>query len=268
MGAIDLVVTDLDGTLWDARERIHARTLDALRRLETRNTPLLVATGRRPRSAADRLARDGFAPSAVLLDGALGKDLASGVVFHRVPFGAADAGAVLDAFEQVGLSPCVYVERPDVDVVVGDAPSTHPAHLDAVGRWLARDDLRTVVLGEAVLSFVVAGRDDPRFAAVVAAVADVATAVVTRDLTYGASALTVRPRAVSKWQGVEAYCRRAGLDPGRVLAVGDGDNDLELLTAARIACVVSDGCEAALRLADHVIEPAADGGWCAVLDLC
>ncbi|MDP9405331.1 MAG: HAD hydrolase family protein, partial [Actinomycetota bacterium] len=209
-----------------------------------------------------------LAPPAVLLDGALGKDLASGAVFHRAAFTVADAGAVLDAFEQAGLSPCVYVERPDVDVVVGDAPSTHPAHLDAIGRWLARGDLRAVVDGEPVLSFCIAGRDDPRFAAVAATVTGVAEVVVTRDLSYGASALTVRPRGVTKWRGVEAYCRWTGLDASRVLAVGDGDNDLELLAGARVACVVSDGCEAALSLADHVIEPAAEGGWCAVLDLC
>lgn len=69
MSTIDLVVTDLDGTLWDAGERIHSRTLAALHELEARGVPLLVATGRRPRSAAQVLAREGLRPPAVLLDG-------------------------------------------------------------------------------------------------------------------------------------------------------------------------------------------------------
>jgi hypothetical protein len=53
-----------------------------------------------------------------------------------------------------------------------------------------------------------------------------------RDLTFGGSVMSVRPRGVTKWCGVVAYCERERLDPGRVLAIGDGENDLELLRAA------------------------------------
>ena len=265
--AIDLVVTDLDGTLWDAGERIHQRTLDALSELQRRGTPLLVATGRRPRSAAEVLGRDGLTPPAVLLDGAVGHDLGTWEQFHRAPFDPADAAAVLAAFEAHGLSPCLYVDRPDADVVVGNNPGTRPEHLSHIGRWLARDEPDRVVADEDVLAIGVIGQDTDTLHRIHAAIGASADAAVTRDLFFGDSTLVARPRGISKWQGVEAYCRREGLDSSRVLALGDGENDIELLTGASVACVVSDGCEAALALADHVIEPAAAGGWCAVLDL-
>ena len=267
MSAIELVVTDLDGTLWDGGERIHERTLAALQELEHRGTPLLVATGRRPRSAAEVLARDGLRPPAVLLDGTVGYDLATFEGFHRAPFSRVDAAAVLAAFEDAGLSPCLYVDRPDADVVVGHDPATRPEHLDHVGPWLARGDLAEVVSSEDVLAIGLVGCDAGRLHQVHRAIGDRAAAAVTRDLYFGDATLIARPRGISKWQGVEAYCRRHGLDPSAVLALGDGENDIELLTGASVACVVSDGCEAALALADHVIEPAAAGGWCAVLDL-
>lgn len=265
-GGIELVVTDLDGTLWDAGERIHSRTLDALRELRRRKTPLLVATGRRPRSAAAGLAREGLRPPAVLLDGAVGQDLETGRTFHRAPFTRTDAKAVLEAFTDCGVSPCLYVDRPDADVVVGAAPSTRVEHLDHIGSWLARDDLAAVVDTEDVLSIGLVGYAREPLQQICGAVAGRAEAVVTKDLYFGNFTLMVRPRGISKWQGVEAYCRSSGLDSSRVLAVGDGDNDIELLTGARVACVVSDGCDAALALADHVIDPAAAGGWCAILD--
>lgn len=267
MPDIDLVVTDLDGTLWDAGERIHERTLAALRELQRRQTPLLVATGRRPRSAAEVLAREGLAPPGVLLDGAVGYRLNTMERFHRAPFAPADAAAVLHAFEHARLSPCVYVDRPDADVVVGDDPATRPEHLAHIGRWLARDDLDTVVASEDVLAIGIVGHDAAALQQVHDAIGDHAAAAVARDLYFGDATLIARPRGISKWQGVEAFCRREALDPARVLALGDGENDIELLTAASVACVVSDGCEAALALADHVIEPAAAGGWSAVLDL-
>ncbi len=53
---IDLVVTDLDGTLWDGRGVIHPRTLWALKTLSAASVPVLAATGR---SAAERVARHG-----------------------------------------------------------------------------------------------------------------------------------------------------------------------------------------------------------------
>ena len=267
MSTIDLVVTDLDGTLWDAGERIHSRTLSALQELEARGVPLLVATGRRPRSASQVLAREGLTPPAVLLDGALGYDLDSGARFHQAAFDRNAAAAVLEAFEAAGVSPCLYVDRPTADVVVGERPGTRPEHLAAVGEWLARDDLHAVVAGEDVLAIGVVGREAEVLQPVVARLAGVADAALVRDLYFGGVTLIARPRGISKWQGVVAWCERTGLDPGNVLALGDAENDLELLTAARISCVVSDGCDAALALADHVIEPAAAGGWSAVLDL-
>lgn len=269
MAGIELVVTDLDGTLWDAKERIHDRTLAALRQLRERRMPLLVATGRRARSAAVGLAREGLQPPAVLLDGAFGQDLATGATFHQAAFAPGDAHEVLDAFAVAGLSPCLYVVRDGADVVVGPRPSTHPRHLAYIGDWLAReDDLRRVAAIEPVLAFGVTGLPAERFRPFVRRLGGRAAATVTRDVVYGGATLMVKPPGVSKWQGVAAYCERHGLDPARVLALGDGDNDLELLTQARVSVVVRDGCEAALALADHVIDPAADGGWGAVLDLC
>jgi hydroxymethylpyrimidine pyrophosphatase-like HAD family hydrolase len=241
--------------------------LDALQELDRRGTPLLVATGRRPRSAAVALAREGLRPPAVLLDGAVGHHLDSGERFHRAPFPRAAAAAVLTAFEDCGLSPCVYVDRPHADVVVGDNPSTHPQHLTHIGSWLARDDLRQVVEHSDVLAIGVVGCDEATLRAVHAAIAGSAEAAVVKDFMFGASTLIARPPGISKWQGVQAYCRQQGLNSERVLALGDGENDIELLTAAAVACVVADGCDAALALADHVIGPAAVGGWCEVLDL-
>lgn len=267
--AIELVVTDLDGTLWGADEVVHDRTLAALRTLAERAVPVLVATGRRRRSAVDTLARSGLSLPTVVLDGTLGWDAADARTFHRAAFSAAQARAVLAAFAATGTSPCVYIDGAGAEVIAGPDPSTHPAHLDHIGRWLERrEDLAEVPDDEAVLAFAVVAGDPEALTAVAAAVDGTsATATVTRDIIYGGATLTVRPPGISKWDGVLAWCADQGLDPGGVLAVGDGENDLELLRSARVACVVSDGCAPALALANHVIGPACEGGWSAILDL-
>jgi Cof subfamily protein (haloacid dehalogenase superfamily) len=268
MATVDLVVTDLDGTLWDGQERIHTRTLAALTELEDRGLPLLVATGRRLRSAAATLARSGLTPPAVVLDGALGRELATGRTFHHATLATDDAAAVLDTFLANGIEPCVYVDLPDIDVFVGEHPSTNARHLEWLAPNLARDDLRQVVRREHVLAFAVTGVEERPLRAILQGVAGHASGSVAVDALFGGASITVRPHGVSKWEGVLAWCDDQGLDPGRVLAVGDGENDVELLSAAKIACAISTGSQAALALADHVIPSPDEGGWSAILELC
>ena len=106
MGGVDLIVTDLDGTLWHTDDDIHPAATAALEEVRRRGPPLLVATGRRVTSTRVPLARLGAAPPAVVLNGALGLDLATGERFHRAPFTALQATRVLAGFRAVGLDPC------------------------------------------------------------------------------------------------------------------------------------------------------------------
>jgi hydroxymethylpyrimidine pyrophosphatase-like HAD family hydrolase len=266
-GAVQLVVTDLDGTLSAADERIHPASVRAIRALEAGGIPVLVATGRRPRTAGTVLEAAGLVGPTVVLDGALGVDLRDGGVFHRVAFPARAARGVLDAYTAAGLSPCVYVDRPDADLVVGQHPSTHPDHLARAGPWAATDDLRRVVATEPVYAFAVVGRPAPVLEPVLDAVGPAGSASIVHDLIYGGWTIQIRPPRISKWSGVLAYCALRGIDPGRVLAVGDGANDLELLEGAAVACAVTTAAPAVLARADHVLDPPASGGWAAVLDL-
>ena len=87
-GAVQLVVTDLDGTLSDAAERIHPASVRAIGELEAAGVPVLVATGRRLRMACAVLEAGGLTGPAVVLDGAIGLDLRDGRVFHQVTFPA------------------------------------------------------------------------------------------------------------------------------------------------------------------------------------
>lgn len=264
---VSLVVTDLDGTLWHTDDDLRHDVVEAITTLAELGVPILVATGRRRASAAAPLARFGLAPPAVVLNGALGLDLATGERFHRNPYEPADAAAVLDGFTSVGLSPVVYVDRPDVDAYVGPRSSTHPEHARQILATGAVDDLHRVVAEEAVLGFGLIGVDPGAAAQGRDAVDGLAETHVDRSLDYpGMASMTVAPRGRSKWDGVVAFCRRHDLDADRVLAVADGTNDLELLDHAHVALVPAVAHPSALDRADVVIPAAADGGWVQVLD--
>ena len=125
MTQIDLVVTDLDGTLWERPDATPQANRDAVDELERRGIPLLVATGRRLGSTQRPLAAIGMAPPAVLLNGGLGVNLADGERFHLGGFATDAAQQLLDTFTREGLQPCLYVDDDAAPVRIGDAPSTH-----------------------------------------------------------------------------------------------------------------------------------------------
>lgn len=267
VGDIELVVTDLDGTLWEQEEHVHERTRAALRAVLAVGLPLLVATGRRSGSARRALGSIGLAPPSVLLNGALGLDLTTGDRFHRGGFTAEDAGAVLAAFRHQGVEPCVYVDHDDHPVRVAPVPSTHPDHVLNFGTDVVSGDLADVVATEHVLAFGVLGIPEAVARALGTAIEAVAEPHVDRDRVYDGYAVTVAPRGRSKWDGVAAFCAERGLDAGAVMAIGDGPNDVELLANAAIALVPDDAHRLARAHADHVIGRAADGGWAAVPEI-
>ena len=268
MPAVDLVVTDLDGTFWHTDDHVPARTLAAVAELARRGVPLLIATGRRVASTRAPLAAVGLAPPAVVLNGALGLDLATGVRFHRAPFTTEEAVAVQAAFASAGLHPVTYVDHPDWDAFVGAAPSTHPTHLRQLGSTAAVDDLARVAAEEAVLGFGMIGVSLAAGEAAHEALRGLAEVHLDRSIDYpGLAAVTVAPRGQSKWDGVRAFCDLHGLRPDRVMAVADGPNDLELLDRAAVRVVPAVAHQGALDRADHVVPSAADGGWADLVDL-
>jgi hydroxymethylpyrimidine pyrophosphatase-like HAD family hydrolase len=266
---IELVVTDLDGTLWPGGddERPHHATLEAWRELDRRGVTVVVATGRRVSGARRALGAIGRAPCAVALNGAIGVDLSDRSCFHRHHHSVDGATAVLAAFRAHGLDPCVYVEDPDVDVFVSDAPSTSAIHLQTLAGRARRADLDEIVATVPVLSFSVFGHPTALLDQVAGAVAHTAKACVITSPFGAEYGIDVAAPGLSKWSGVVAYCDAFGVDPARVLAIGDEVNDVELVANASIGVAMADGHPDAIAAADHVVPPTAEGGWAAILDL-
>lgn len=268
MSPIELVVTDLDGTFWHLDHEVHPATRAAVDELARRGVGLLVATGRRLHTTAVPLGRIGLAPPAVVLNGSLGVDLATGARFHTLPIDAGAAASILAVFRSQGVEPCIYVDHPDVEVFLAPEPGTHPQHAAALMPHAGVDDLARVVAEEVVLGFSILGRPFELLEPVVEGLDGFGVPHLDRSIEYaGLASLTVTQPGISKWQGVAAWCRHAGIDPAGVLAIGDGPNDIELLDGAAVAVAPEDGHASALERADHVVGPAADGGWAGILDI-
>ena len=206
---------------------------------------------------------------AVLIDGALGVDFRSGERFHQACFGPEVALRTLATFRAHGLDPCLYVEDPEIDIVVSEFPSTCKAHLTYLGSVAATGDLETTATTSDVYAFSVLGVARDRLGAVVRALAlaDRSSALLYPEPAYGQFGLIVSPPGVSKWSGVDAYCRLHDIKPEEVLAVGDGLNDLPMLRQAVLAVGVRGGDPEVIAVTEHLIDPPAADGWVGIVEL-
>lgn len=262
-----LVVTDLDGTLWDTSLRCVDSTLDAVAQIQqTDGYELLVATGRRRNSAyRSFVAQDLLIPS-VLLNGAVGFDYERQTIFHQRSFSQPHVAGILDSLDGHGLVPVAYLA--DTTAVAVSGVTTSERHIESLGDdlvWWSPEQLaeRSDVLGMSMLGVAeatvapaaMAMSADPRVE--VAAYA---------DHLYPPFSLMVAPAGVTKELGIRAWLEYANVAPSRIIALGDGGNDLEMLAMADVAFAVEGSDARALALADHIIERPENGGWARVLD--
>jgi Cof subfamily protein (haloacid dehalogenase superfamily) len=72
--------------------------------------------------------------------------------------------------------------------------------------------------------------------------------------------LDLAPEGVSKAFGLTYLCDHLGIDPADVLAVGDGNNDVEMLEWAGRGVAMGNGPAALLAVADHVTGTVEEDG--------
>ncbi len=267
MTAIEVVVTDLDGTLWEREGQPHATTREAIDELIRRDVTVLVATGRRRRSARKTLAAAGldFLP-AILVDGAAGCVHLDEPSLFLHAFEEGEIPPLVALLGELDLEPIFDTDDLVHDRLAGTAPGPY--------RQLITDETTLVCdLGEVLPlpplnALVVVPRDRAESVLRALNALDSGPARVAFEPPQAPEAviIRVRPAGASKWEGIRRWLTHHGRGTDGVLAVGDYDNDVEMLLAADVALAVETGSPAARAAADFIIRPPSEGGWAAVLD--
>jgi Cof subfamily protein (haloacid dehalogenase superfamily) len=262
----ELGAFDLDGTVLRRDLRITARTVAALEGLRERGVRLVVATGRRFEGAREHAERLGFADRDPLIcyGGSMVRRMNGETLLHRTLRRGLGV-EVLEWAAERGLHARVFVDgriiaSPDTPaaldylrryeepgVCVVDSPADwlreggeEPTklvivdHPDEVGRWL----------GEAREAF--AGR-----------------LFVTRSLPHY---VEVGGLDGTKSRALEFLCEGWGIDPGRVIAFGDADNDVDMLRFVGHGVAVGGMTEEVRRVADALAPPVDEDGVASYLE--
>lgn len=263
MPCFDLVVTDLDGTLFYNREDITERDRNALHALRARGIACAIATGRELDAVVPALDRlklwDAFSyiihsGGAGVYDIAAKNNLMTGMLSPETLCELFDRYAGLGLPFVLPMDGKMYVSR-RTDLLENEARLLRYPLVEC-------PDFKSVIykpMNKIVLNGPLP--DIERALPILTADTDPRYQWHRSHDNY----IDCYARGVNKGTALTALCAALKIDPAHTLAIGDNENDIQLLDAAGTAACPGDGTENAKAHADYVCCPAHEG---AFADMC
>ena len=283
--AIDLIVTDVDGTLLGSDQTLSASTEAAIARAAALGVPCVVATGKSrgpwarellPRLGAD--APGGFVQGLVTCE-------ADGTVLESVALDAKIAERVIRFADARGVTAVAFCgetilcdrrnEDTDRLLAYGEpTPEAAPApgglrEAVALGGVRVNKLLLFAAEEEEEEETLFAGRDDDKDATDGGVAMSALREEAERAFSPSECAITTAvpgmleflPPGTSKGAAVARLLKYLEVDPSRVLALGDGENDAEMLELCGVAVAVKGSSDRVVRAAGgNVSEYTNDEG--------
>jgi Cof subfamily protein (haloacid dehalogenase superfamily) len=258
--AFDLGAFDLDGTVLRRNLRITDKTVAALQSLRERGMRLVVATGRRFEGAREHAARLGFADHDPLIcyGGSMVRRMNGETLLHRtLPKDLSIE--VLEWAARRDLHARVFV-----DGQIVTSPDT-PAALEHLRRN-AEPDVSVV---DSPAQWLRNGGEEPTKLVIVDHPNDIGSWLEEARAAFAGRLFVTRslPHYVeigglegTKSKALRFLCERWGIEPERVLAFGDADNDIDMLRFAGLGVAVGGMTGEVREAADEVVPDVNEDG--------
>jgi Cof subfamily protein (haloacid dehalogenase superfamily) len=243
--SIDLIAVDVDATLLNDRHELTARTETAIKAAMARGVQVTIATGKTPYSTREILPRLGLA--------SVGPD---GVVHSQEMLSPEVVQLVAGYVEREGLSLVGYsggrIVTGQQDAFTDTMAEYHERPAEVIGSLSQQ-------AGQVPINKILVMSQPerlPRAREDLTAQLDGQASLVS-PLDY---ILEVLPPGASKGTGLRRLLDELGIDPARVMAIGDGENDVEMLRLAGIGVAVGNAMPVAKAAADVVVGSNNDDG--------
>ena len=249
---VELVAVDMDGTLLTDDKRVTAASREAIDRALAAGVRVVPASGRVVSVLPNELFEIDGIEHAVCCAGAsiekLGAQPGTSETLHATGFspdGAAGIAAMLveqfgtDIFVDVANGGDVYTSRDQLDLL----PAFDLTGLSLPYILKSRIVLSDLVEGIRELSGVVGrvnifGRNDAVLREVMAWLAKNTPYELANSLEHN---VEINAPGTSKWNGLTWLCEYLGIRPDRVMAIGDGANDVDMVRHAWLGVSMRNG---------------------------
>lgn len=247
---IKLIVLDLDGTLLNSQHVVSQRTQDAIRSAMAQGVGVMLATGKTFQSATSIIAALNLQLPSVFVQGLMVYN-PDGTIRHQQTHQPATLRRIIPYAEARGFTVVMYSgsrllvkarnEHTDLFIAYGEnAP-------EAVG------SLVNVVDRVPVNKIIAIGNDPKSVKALRWQLDKQMDGLVSFTTTPLSKHLEILPAGASKGKTVQALIRELGIPAEKVMAMGDGENDVEMLQFAGWGVAVGNADPKLKQVANAVV---------------
>jgi len=261
-----LYVSDLDGTLLRPDETLSPFTVNTLNELIEEGMLFSYATARSIVTASKVMAGLNVRFPVIVYNGAFILDSHSGEIMLSNYFSAADVALIRELLTAAGLSPIIYAHIDGVEKLSFDSKRVSGGS----GAFLQsrKDDIRKRVVGDDAALYVgeaiqfVCIDTAERLLPVYEALKGRCNCIFHRDIYSGEQWLEMLPLKATKANAVRQLKKH--LQCTRVVAFGDGMNDIPMFQATDEAYAVANAADELKNVATEIIgrnTEDAVAGW-------
>ena len=255
MEKMKLIAMDMDGTLLDDAQRIPDENLAALREAAAQGVHIAICSGRAANDLSYYASDAGLADCHILaLNGACCLDKPHGTAYALHVIAEESAARVTDTLLRHNVHFAAFQQNRLIVV-----PGSESIGLLEWGSHVMRDGPQAVAYGqealveyraEGICKIVYIDMDHaPRIEEIRQELAPIPGIVVTSSWSNN---LEIMPVDVHKGQALQALAERLGVQREAVMALGDYDNDLEMLQYAGMGIAMANASDAVKQVAQWV----------------
>ena len=257
---IRLAAFDLDSTLIGPDLVLSPRVRAAVARSLKEGVAITIATGRGPSPTDQFAAALNLTAPLICFQGGFIYDYRARRIMHETRLDPAVVPIIVRLAEERGWN--LQFETPDM--IYLPRVSNHPEELLEllrVANWKRVEDFLTD-MPETPHKFILSVHNRAERDALAAELRASFDRTLAEITVVPSHPLLVEglPRGVNKGTGLAWLADQLGLAPAEVMAVGDNDNDAEMLSWAGLGVAMADGSAAALAAADTTVPPVGEDG--------
>ena len=254
---IKLFVTDIDGTLVSPGKNISAKNIEAVHKMIEAGIKVVIATGRMYRAALPIAAQLGVPVPIIAYNGALIKSSTSEVI-HAKYLDAANILALIKFFEERGWHLQSYSDDTLYVPKKNDAVKFYETMQKVEAVEVGWDGLRERAINVPKLLSISANPDET-----LARMSETqkffgGQIEITRSAPLFVEFMSL---GVTKAGAIKILAEKFGIANEEILAIGDSDNDLQMITSAGCGVAMGNAVPAVLEACPRVTDTCENDGF-------
>ncbi len=269
---IRLVAIDIDGTLLTPQREISPRTLSVVRAAQEAGIIVTLATARRYLNTRQLAEALGLSIPLIVYDGALIIQHPQGKILHTNPFQALIAQKAVEALVRHNIQPVVHHIIDSVEEIwtgpVEQDTEWITDYFNAFPHPIRRMPYATICMGHQDPLRVVAFAPEEVIASLVPEVSALQCSWnAIKQGNFGYAEMAIMHTHCSKASGLMALAQQLEIPLVNVMAIGDNNNDIEMLEAVGWGVAMGQAADNVQSIAQAVTTSNAEDGVARAIEL-